>query len=399
MTSRTRLSRTLGAAALAVGLVLAGGPGMLVLANGDGDLYVATGKQIDEVHTVKQSVINQITAVANPSQLAFSPDGLTLYAANGTTSVTAIDIASLQPNGTYRTDRPVTAMAFPSGPSLYVATQGSATLSVLGAGSTAFIDGPKLQAAPDLLAASAFRPELAAAVRGGTWATVVQTANATLANADKGNAIGKVADMAVARGEGYLWIATTSPNRVAEVDLATGDIIHSAMLDAAQPTAVAAMGNFAVAASGSTLYKIQGNGASTWANAPGKILDLAADRTGTVLYAATADKVIAYNAADLGHPTIVPINDNAPLSLAPVPNRDSSVATVAADPVASGDGGASATGAPRPAKTRAPATDTPASLVAGGRSVDLVSLALGLGALVVVVTLGTRLAIKRLISG
>ena len=404
----TRLLRTLGAAAVAASFVLAGGFGNLALANGEGDLYVANGQVVDEVHTVNEAIVNKLPDVSSPSLLAFSPGGERLYVANGTATVTAINISDLSVQGRFDAPGKVVAMAYPSGGSLYVAVQGSKKLSVLAFTSTGFVDGPTFGDAPDLLAASPVAAELAAAKKGAGWISILHPSDMTQTQVAGGSSIGgTVVDLAIARGEGYLWFATTGSGAgdklVRQAELSTGRIVHKTAPLPGAPAAVAAMGNFAVAAVGKTLYKVVGNSASKWATAPGTVTAIAADQTATVLYAATGDSVVAYTSKDQSKPiATVKVSSGKPLSLAPVPNKASSVAPAAGGATASGRPGASGhsatTGTAKPRKTHAPSTDTVVDFVGGGPGTSLVTVIGVLVAIVVSVTLGSRYVIKRLVG-
>lgn len=406
MTSWTRVLRAFGAAAAAACLVLGGGSGHVVLANGIGDLYVADSAGIDEVYLKASTIEKPITDLpAVPSLLAFTPDGQTLYTASGSTDLYQIKISDLSHTGPTRTSAPVTALAHPFGSSLFVATEGSRTLSVLTDGGTSFADGPTLPSAPDLLAADPRETRFAAAARDGSWVAVVEPASSKVIAVGGSSGIGgKVVAMAVARAEGYVWVATASPNRIALVSLSTGKVASSAPLDAA-PTAVAALGKFAVAATGDDLWKVQGSKASAWATAPGPVLGLAADLSAQFVYAAVSDKVVALAVA---HPTASPaasvvLPKGPPTALAPVPNRGSSLSTSdssgAAASAPSSQGGSSAKATTAPRKTHAPSTDTLGALATGRTpGMDPATLVLIVGGVVVAVVAGSRLLIKRLVG-
>ncbi len=404
MTSWTRSLRAIGAAALAASFVLASGSGRVVLANGIGDLYVADPKGVLELYLKASIIENQIPDLpAVPSMLAFSANGATLYASDKSADLYQIKISDLSHSGPTRTATPITAMAYPFGSSLFVAVQGSKTLSVLADGAPTFADGPTLPAVPDLLAADPRETRFAAAALGASWVAIVEPASSKVISVGGAAGIGgKVVDMAVARAEGYVWVATTAPNRVALVSLSTGQVASSAPLDAA-PTAVTALGKYAVASTGSDLFKIQGSKASAWATSPGKALDLASDLSAQFVYVATADKVVALSVADpnASPAASVKLTNGAPAALAPVPNRGSSLATATgadASPAATGHSGTTAVSA-TPRRTHAPSTDTLSELVSGSTAnVDLGTLILGVGGIVVGVLLGSRSLIKRMIG-
>lgn len=404
MTSWIRSLRALGAAALVAWVVLVGGSGRIALANGIGDLYVSDPKGVLELYLKASIIENQIPDLpAAPTMLEFSANGATLYASDKSTDLYQIRISDLSHSGPTRTVTPITAMAYPFGSSLFVAVRGSKTLRVLADGTASFADGPTLPAAADLLAADPRETRFAAAAKGGSWVAIVEPASSKVISVGGAAGIGgKVAAMAVARAEGYVWVATTAPNRVALVSLSTGQVASSAPLETA-PTSVTALGKFAVASTGSDLFRVQGTKATAWAKAPGGVLDLAADLSAQFVYIATSDKVVALSVANpkASPAASVSLKDGAPGALAPVPNRGSSLAaTTGADtsPAPSAhNGAAAATG--KPQKTRAPATDALGPLSTGGpASIDLGTLALGLVTVVGGVVLGSRYLIKRLIG-
>ena len=399
----TRLLRTLGAAAVAVSFVMAGGSGNMARGDSPGDIYVANGQVLDEVLTSSQSIQNPLSGVGNPALLAFSPGGERLYVANGTATVTVIDVKGNTVRGTYPAPGKVVAMAYPAGQYLYVAVEGARKLSVLSFTGTAFADGPVFKDAPDLLAASPLAPDLAVAKKGAGWISIYHQSDGKQTQVSSGSNIGgAIVELAVARGEGYLWIATSGTARVSEAELSTGNIKYTAPLSSA-PVALAAMPHMAVVAAGKSLYKVAGNAATAWATASAPLTALAVDQSGSVLYAATADTVLAYTAKHPSGPVArIAIGAGTTMALAPVPNIDSSVApasggsTSSSGPGASGNGTTSGTAKPR--KTHAPATDTISDIVGAGRAADLTTALLMGGALVVGVAMASRYLIKRLIK-
>jgi DNA-binding beta-propeller fold protein YncE len=400
MTPWTRLLRACGAAALAALLVLSGGSGRIALANGVGDLYVADSNVVNEVYLKTSTIESPITVPAAPTMLAFTADGQTLYAADGTTDLYQIRISDLAVSGPTRAPKPITAMAHPFGASLFLALAGSSSLSVLQDGATAFIAGPTLPAAPDLLAADPRETRFAAAAKGAGWVAIVEPTSSKVIRVGGASGIGgKVVAIAIARAEGEVWVATSGPDRVALVSLASGKVVSSAPLDGA-PVAITALDKFAVVAVGSSLYKIKSGAASAWATASGRVLALASDLSAQYVYVATATRVTAHAVA---HPQATPaasvaMPNGAPTALAPVPNRGSSLAAAGGDATANA-AAANPKSTSRPAQTHAPATDALGGVAIGGRTVDLATLLAGVGAVVLAVLVGSREVIKRLVGG
>lgn len=406
MTPWNRSLRVLGSAAVAVCLVLAGDPGRLALANGVGDLYVADAQGVEEVYLKSSIIESPIKIPAAPSMLAFTADGQTLYTADGTTDLYQIAIVNLEVSGPQKAAKAITAIAHPYGADLFLAYEGSKGLGVLVDGATAFTDGPDLPAPADLLAADPRETRFAAAAKGDTWVAVVEPSSSHVTQVGGSAGVGgKVVGLAVARAEGYVWVATTGPNRVAKVSLATGKVAASIPLDGA-PTAITAIEGAAVVAIGSDLVKVRTGAASAFATASGTVLELATDLTAGFVYVATSDRVTAISVAT---PTASPAASVAmpsgkPAALAPVPNKGSSLvsATTGGTEASAGTGasaGTNGSSTAKPGKTHAPATDTddaPGPLRIAGR--DVTNLLLGVGALIVVVVIGSRYLIKRMVG-
>jgi len=417
MPSWTRLLRTIGAAAVAACVVLAGGSGRLALANGVGDLYVAdpSAKAVLEVYLKTSSIEKPIDVQSAADALAFTPDGQTLYSSDGSTDLYQTRISDLSVTGPVKAAAPVTAIAHPMGSSLFLALQGSRQLSVLIDGSSTVIDGPTLPAVPTLLAADSREARFAAADAGGTWVSIVEPASGKVVEANQGKPLGgKVVAMAIARAEGYVWVATTGQDRVFLISLSTGAVVNSAPLNDGPPTAIAALGNYAVVASGARLDKVVAQSVTPWATAPGQVSGLAADLYAAFLYVATTDKVTALDVADpraTPQASVTMPGGTKPGALAPVPNKGSSLTstggtapsagtTPSATPSPSGRAAAATPGMPTPTprRTHAPATDTVPAARASGPGADLGSLLLGVGAVVVAVVVGSRYLIRRLIG-
>jgi hypothetical protein len=434
MTPVTRLLRTLGAAAVAASLVLAGGSGRPALANGVGDLYVADPQHVEEVWLLHNQIEQAIAvppsatptgsaaasgtpaAVAAtctspapstggpaPTALSFTADGRTLYTANGSASLYTIRISDLCVMGPVAAPAPVSAIGHPKGTSLYVATAGSKTLSTLTDGTSTLADGPEIAGTPDILAADPRDVRVVAAKRGQPWLAIVDPSLASthMVTYPGGTAGigGEVAAVAIARDESAVWVAMTGANpRVVRIDLSTGRVLNSAPL-AGIPGALTAVDHGAVVSVGKTLYLVQGNKASTWAPQEAPVLQLATDLTAGYVYVATATTLSALDVTD---PTATPAASvpmpGAPAALAAVPDRASSLPATGGSvkPAASGnDANAAATA--KPSRTHAPSTDTVSGLV-DGRSVDPATVLLGVGALVITVAVGSRHLLKRFIT-
>jgi hypothetical protein len=456
----TRLLRTLAAATMAVSLLLAGGSGRVALANGVGDLYVADPQNVDEIYLKQQKIEMRIpvpptaaslasnppgsaapTATPTssdsaapsasgqvsypvwtraetctdpappkttpaPTHLAFTIDGKTLYAANGTTDLYAIRVSDLCPRGPITTAAAVTAIAHPKGSALYIAMAETKMLSVLSDGGTTPIEATSVLATADILAADPREPRLIAAKAGEPWIAILDAASPSgkpvYAAGAKGLG-GKVVAVAIARAEGYAWIAESSPNRVYRIELATGHVTNTAVLDGGAPTAITAIDGAAIVSVGADLFRVRAgqNVATKWATADQPILQLASDLNAGYVYTGTASAVAAINVTTpLKVSASVPI-PGAPTAFAAIPNGPSTLPAVngsANGGTGGGPGNSNGTtnGSAKPHKTHAPPTDT-ISDVAGGMNADITSVIAVLAGVVVVVTVGSHLLIKRLI--
>jgi DNA-binding beta-propeller fold protein YncE len=396
MTNRTRLLRVLASAAMAACLVLSGGSG--VLANGVGDLYVADPTGVQELYLKAARIEQSVPVTPGPSMLAFTPDGKTLYAGDGTASLTEIDIASISVAGSVTLPSAAVAIAHPRGTALFIAYKDQKSLGTLLDGDSKVGSGALLPGTPDILAADRHEARLVAAQAGKPWISIIEPLSAKVQPV--GNGVtgigGNVVAIAVARDEGFAYVATTSPNRVARIRLDTGAVTWNVPLDAA-PSAIAAVSGAAVVAIDTRVLKVAAGKLSAFADAGGPVLGLAGNDEGKFAYIATTSAVTAIALAD---PTAKPASKVAlakgrPAALAPVP-RDSSLATSSSGSQASAGASPGGTG-PAAARSRPPATDT----VGGGPlfvrpGQDLTAVLAAAAAIAVAVLVGSRKVIARL---
>jgi hypothetical protein len=395
MTTRTRLQRVLASAVMAACLVLSGGSG--VFANGFGDLYVGSAAGIDELRLKTENLENFLGLTPGPTMLAFRPDGKVLFASDGSAQVTRIDINHIVVDSAVTLKVPAVALAHPRGTALFIAYRDQRTLGTLQDGDSTLETGQTLPGNPDILAADRHEARLVAAERGKPWITIIDPVNGKLITVGKGatGIGGDVVAIAVGRDEGYAYVATTSPNRVARIDLDTGLVDGAAPLDGA-PTAIAAVKGAAVVAFGSTLSRVAGSTRTPFATADGPVLALAGSDEGKFAYVATATTVTAFPASD---PAARPVSQvtlphSRPTVLAPVP-ADSSLA--ASSTGGKGSPGAGGSDGAASGRSLVPATDT-----SGGGPLFLppgqdLTVVLGVAAvLAIVVLLGSRKLIARL---
>jgi len=395
MTFRTRLQRVLASAVMAACLVLSGGSG--VFANGFGDLYVGSAAGVDELRLRTENLENFLGLTPGPTMLAFRPDGKILYASDGSAQVTRIDINHIVVDSAVTLKVPAVALAHPRGTALFIAYQDQKTLGTLQDGDSTLESGQTLPGNPDILAADRHEARLVAAERGKPWITIIDPVNGKLITVGKDatGIGGNVTAVAIGRDEGYAYVATTSPNLVARIDLGTGRVDGSVPLDGA-PTAIAAVKGAAVVAVGSTIFKVAGSRKTSFAVADGQVLALAGSDEGKFAYVATATTVTAFPVADpaAGPASQVTLPHSRPTVLAPVP-ADSSLA--AASNGGKGSPGAGGSNGSSNDRSHVPATDT-----AGGGPFSLppgqdLTIVLGAAAVIaVVVLLGSRKLITRL---
>ena len=394
MITRTRFLHVLASTAAAVCLVLSGGSA--VLANGVGDLYVADATGVEELYLKADRIEQSVTVNPGPSMLAFTPDGKTLYTGDGTARLTEIDIASISVSGSVTLPSSAVAIAHPRGSALFIAYKGQKSLGTLLDGDSLVGSGALLPGTPDILAADRHEARLVAAEAGKPWLSIIEPLSAKVqpvGNGTRGIG-GNVVAVAIARDEGFAYVATTSPNRVARVRLDTGNVTWTAPLDGV-PTALAAVNAAAVVAVGNAVLKVSGGRATPFTSAGSPVVGLAGSDEGKFAYVATVDAVTAIA---LANPTAKPasrvtLTAGRPTFLAPVP-RDSSLATASSGTQPSQAAGRSGDAAGE--RTHPPATDTANGGPLGVPAGQDLTLILGAAALIAVVVLvGSR----RLIAG
>jgi hypothetical protein len=394
MTPRPRLSFALVAAAMAV---LVGIPGVGgVLANGVGDLYVATPAGVHEVYLLGGSVVETVPIEPGPVRLAFTPDGRSLYAGDGSRSLVRIDLESISLAQTYHLPAAAAGIAHPRGDALLLAYPDSRALGILIAGDDTPSAGPGLPGPADILAADRRETRVVAAARGQSWVAIVEPASAAVTKVD---VEGKVTAIAIARDEGFAYVATTGPDRLALVSLDSGTVTWSTPLDGA-PADVTAIPSAAIVAVGDRLVRVAAGKAGPWTDLPADTLRLATSDEGGFVYAGTASTVYAIAVAD---PTAKPaasvkIPGGTPATLAPVP-RSSSLARAGAGAASIGQPGSSPGVGSGGHASGPPATDT----TSGGARFrpagpDALTLFGSAGVIALVLMAGARLAFRRLLD-
>jgi hypothetical protein len=396
MPTLTRFLRALVATLVVAGLVVPGAS--TALANGLGDLYVAAPGGVDEVFLKGEQIVTEVEIGGGASHLAFTNEGASLFVIDGEGGLQRIDIESISVAQSYSLTTDAAAIAHPKGTSLFIALAGEARLAVLPEDEDATTGGPTLSGAPDLLAADRHENRFVAAQAGHSWLDVVEPASAHVTNVTMD---GDIVAIAIARDEGYAYVAMEDPNQVARVALATGKVDWRADLSGA-PSALTAVPEAAIVAIDDGLFRVKGGKAAPWSTeatgVEGPVIDLATSDEGAYVYVATEERIIAVNVTmpDTKPAAAVALAETA--WLAPVP-KASSLVPNGGDDTDTGSGTGTGTGTGDGTgedASNAPATDTEDE---GGplwhRSAPDPALLFGVGAAIVGVVLGGTYAVMR----
>ncbi len=304
-----------GALASMLALTLSGA----VLANGVGDLYVASSAGVLEVHVKTSTVVSTIPMVPAPQSLAFSPDGHTLYVSSTGSSVTPIDIATLDVQTSITMPGPVSALAFPAGEILVGAMPTRRTLAFAVVHSGTVTESAELPGAGNLLAGDRRDARVAVAEAGKSWLDVVDPATSTL---KKTTVDGGIVALAIDRDRGGVLVATQNPNSLIRVDLTSLVATWTVKLPAA-PAGVAPLVSTDVVGGGTSLWKVDGETATAFATTRQSALVLTASDDGTILHVAEATGVEVFDAKGALQRTLELKDDRAPVAMAAVPSGSS----------------------------------------------------------------------------
>ena len=401
MTTMTRLLRVLAVTLAVAGLVVPGAS--VALANGLGDLYVAAPGGVDEVFLAGDKIVNTVDITAGATKLAFTPDGASLFVVDGKGGLERIDIESISLAQTYALTKDAVAIAHPKGTSLFIAEANEAVLAVLPKDEAATTTGPTLSGTADLLAADRNENRLVAAQAGHSWLDIVEPASAHVTNVTLD---GDIVAIAIARAEGYAYIAMESPNQVARVSLETGAVDWRADLPGA-PSALTAVPEAAIVAVGDRLYRVKGDKAAAWSTGTtgikGDVTELATSDEGAFVYVAAGDGIVAVSVAMPSDAPAAKVAHADVAWMAPIP-KESSLARGNGDGPAAGAGIANGSQASQGSGARAshaPATDTEgdgAPLFRPAGQDPLLLLGVGV-AIVAGVLFGSRALMKRTVGG
>jgi len=402
MTTLTRLLRALCATLAVAGLVLPGAS--IALANGVGDLYVAGPDGVVEVFLAGRRIETTVDIGGAAATLAFTNDGSSLFVVDAKGGLARINIETINVDRTYTLAKDAAAIAHPKGTSLYIALAGEAALAVLPQDETATTEGATLSGAADLLAADRRENRIVAAQAGHSWLDILEPASAHVTRVQVD---GDISAIAVARSEGYAYVAMEAPNQVVRVSLATGETDWKVDL-AGAPSALTAVPEAAIVAVGDALYRVKGGRAAEWSTAKtgvtGPITELTTSDEGAFVYVGTDAGVIAVNAAQPDAAPAAEVAVPEGVWLAPIPKESSlykgtGAGTGPESSTGTGEGTSSGNGTGT-AASHAPATDTEGD---GGplwrRSGPDPLLLFGVGGVIVlVVLLGSHALMKRTVG-
>jgi DNA-binding beta-propeller fold protein YncE len=329
-----------------------------VLANGIGDLYVAAAAGVDEVHVDTSKVVNTVVLTPAPTDLAFTPDGLKLYSADGGRFVTRIDIETISVETRIAVPGTVSALAHGRGDLLAIAYAERKTVGILDPADDSLTETAALPGAVDLLAANRHEGLIVAAEHGATWLAIIDPATRTVR---KTTLAAEIVAIAIDPAGEFAYAATMGTNLVVRIKLSDASIVWQAALGGA-PVAITASPDSAFVSVGPNILEAADGEATAWAKAAGEVGSLAASDDGGAIYATEGDAIQAFDATGKLARTISLPADAAPTALAPVP-RASSIAGGGSGAIggAGASGGpdvAGAIGAGASAKPHAPSTDT-----------------------------------------
>ena len=290
-----------------------------VLANGVGDLYVASSAGVLEVEVSASKVANTIALSPAPQALAFSPDGRSLFVGRGDSSVTLIDIATLEVQAPITMPGPVNALAFPAGEVLVGSMPTRRTLAFAVIHGGPVTESAQLPGAGNLLAGDRRDARVAVAEAGKSWLEVIDPATNTL---KKATVAGGIVALAIDRDRGGVLVATQDPNTLVRIDLTSLETTWTVNLSAA-PTAVASLAATDVVGGGSTLWKVDGKTAVKLAATKQSVLSLAASDEGSFLHVAEASAIEVFDAAGTLQRALPLAGSLAPVAMAVVPSGSS----------------------------------------------------------------------------
>jgi DNA-binding beta-propeller fold protein YncE len=348
---RVKIGKVLAvSAALATALAVLT-PGA-ALANGVGDLYVASPSGVLEVHVASSSVISTIPLSPSPQSVVFSPDGRTLYASNAGTTVTPIDILTLNVQTSIGLPGPVSSLAFPAGQVLVAAMPQRRSLGFVTVHGGVVTESAQLPGPGNILAGDRREARVAVAEAGSNWLEVVDPGTETMR---KATVPGEIVAMAIDRDAGSVLVATRNPNALLLVNLTSLATTWTVSLPVT-PVAVAAMASTAVVGSGTTLWKVDGQTATAFAATTRTVEALAASDEGSVIHVAEPSGIEVFDSAGSLKRTLDLSGEQAPVAMAGVPRGSSLYLGQGAGASPSASPGEAAVVTPAPLVTPKPPT-------------------------------------------
>jgi DNA-binding beta-propeller fold protein YncE len=322
------------------------------MANGVGDLYVASPSGVLETHVASSSVISTIPLSPSPQSLVFSPDGRTLYAGTAGTAVTPIDILTLNIQATITMPGPVSSLAFPAGQVLVAAMPQRRTLGFVTVHGGAVTESAQLPGPGNILAGDRREARVAIAEAGSNWLEVVDPGTETMR---KATVPGEIVAMAIDRDKGAVLVATRNPEALLLVDLTSLATTWTVALPAT-PVAVVAMASTVVVGSGTTLLKVDGQSATSFATTKQAVEVLTASDEGSVVHVAEASGIEVFDSAGVLKRTLDLSGGQAPVAMAGVPRGSSLYLGQGADASPSASPGEAAVATSAPLVTPKPPT-------------------------------------------
>ena len=221
--------------------------------------YNGLSDSIQVVDTATRSVV-QTVAAGNPQFMVFSPDGSTLYVANGTSNnvlVYAVGVTTgmLTQTSTIAVGTQPRALGIsPDGTTLYVGNQSGNTLSVVNTATNTTTATVSLATQPISLAVNSAGTFVYVGSAGGSSISVVDTStNAVVTTIAAGGTPGGLVLDSSGR---YLYVAVTNVNEVRVYDTASGNALVGTFSSASSPSGLA------ISPDGSTLYVVNGGSAN-----------------------------------------------------------------------------------------------------------------------------------------
>lgn len=256
-----------------------------VRAETTGDLYAATATGIGEYDSRSGRLVNTIATGSAPVSMAFDAAGRILYLANGTPTVSKLNIASIAVAGTLRFPAPAARLAMAADERLVAVLTGEQALGIADFASGHVERSNLLPAEPAYLATSLDGRYAAAA--GEHFVSVIDTSTGRVRNVTIASGT-TVSGVAV--DETALHVAFSAPKQVVRYALA--DLRPEASVSLAfAPTAIAAVSKGVMVAGGTMAATIISGRVSERWTAAAAVTELVGAVDGLSAYAREATAV------------------------------------------------------------------------------------------------------------